>query len=65
MRRLPMYFSASYAPEAEPLLARLAAAARRLQASDLVDVREPPPLDRDLLRGLHADDYLDAFHAGT
>lgn len=59
-----MYFAAAYAPETEPRLARLAVAARALQASDLVDVREPLPLDRQLLRGLHADTYLDAFHGG-
>jgi acetoin utilization deacetylase AcuC-like enzyme len=46
------------------LLHRLAVAARGLVAADLVELREPPPLERALLRGLHADAYLDAFHHG-
>ncbi|HSX59802.1 MAG TPA: hypothetical protein VLF18_06355 [Tahibacter sp.] len=64
MTRLPMYFSPAYAPETEPRLARLAVAAEALQAGNLVDVREPAPLDRSLLQGLHADGYLEAFHEG-
>lgn len=64
MTRIPMYFAPSYAPASEPMLARLDVAAQALVAQDLVEVRAPAPLDRALLRGLHADAYLDAFHAG-
>lgn len=64
MKPLRMFYSPTYAPEGEPLYARLAVAARKLQASGLVEVQHPFSLDRNLLRGLHADSYLDAFHRG-
>lgn len=64
MRRLHTFYSPSYAPRGEPLFERLAVAATELCAAGLVDLHEPPALDREWLRGLHADVYLDAFHRG-
>ena len=64
MKRLRMFYSPLYAPDGEPLFARLAVAAHELEVADLVDVRPPPPFDRALLSGLHAAAYLDAFHRG-
>lgn len=62
--RLHMSYEPAYAAGGEALFARLAVAARALQAAGLVETRAPAPLDRDLLRGLHAADYLDAFDRG-
>jgi acetoin utilization deacetylase AcuC-like enzyme len=64
MKRLRMFYSPTYAPDGEPLFARLAVAASALDAAGLVEARPPPPLDHSLLPGLHADGYLDAFHRG-
>jgi len=65
MTTLRTFYSDSYAPDEEPKLARLGVAARHLEARRLVDLCAASPLDRTLLSGLHADNYLEAFHAGT
>jgi acetoin utilization deacetylase AcuC-like enzyme len=65
MKALRTYYSSEYAPENEPLFSRLAVAARELADAGLVELHTPPPLDRNLLKGLHADTYLDAFHRGV
>lgn len=64
MKRLRMFYSPLYAPDGEPLFARLAVAACELEVADLVEARPPPPFDRARLRGLHSEVYLDAFHRG-
>jgi acetoin utilization deacetylase AcuC-like enzyme len=64
VKRVPTYYSPAYAPASVPLLHRLAVSAQALRAADLVEMREPPPLDRAQLRGLHAEAYLEAFDGG-
>jgi acetoin utilization deacetylase AcuC-like enzyme len=64
VKRLRMFYSPAYAAGGEPLFARLAVAARGLEAAGLVETQAPAPLDPDALRGLHADAYLDAFDRG-
>ena len=59
-----MFYSPAYAVRGEPLFERLAVAAHGLEAAGLVETQEPAPLDLELLRGLHAEVYLDAFHRG-
>lgn len=65
MKRLRTYFHADYSPQEVPSLARLAVAARYLHERGLADLVAPPALDRSLLRGLHAESYLEAFECGT
>lgn len=65
MKRLRMFYSPTYAPEGEPSYARLAVAAAALESAGLVEARAPMAFERSLLQGLHAADYLDAFHRGV
>ncbi|MCD9028020.1 hypothetical protein LDO26_07340 [Luteimonas sp. BDR2-5] len=62
--RIPAYFSAAYAPDEVPLLARLGTTRDRLQRLGLVDLHEAAPLDPAALDGLHDAAYLQAFLAG-
>jgi acetoin utilization deacetylase AcuC-like enzyme len=65
MTRLRTYFHPDYAPDDIPSLARLGAAARHLREHGLADIAAPPAFDRSVLRGLHAERYLEAFERGT
>ena len=62
--RVPAWFSAAYAPAEVPLLARLETTRALLQRLDLVELREADTIDPQHLRGLHDEDYLQAFLEG-
>ncbi|MBX3725331.1 MAG: hypothetical protein KF823_05385 [Xanthomonadales bacterium] len=62
---IPGFFAQAYAPATVPSLARLAVAAARMRRLGLVAFQEPAPLPPELLRGLHADHYIDAFLTGS
>lgn len=65
MSELRVYYSAAYAPEDSPLLARLGHTAAQLRRHRLAELYAPQPVDPALLRGLHSDRYIDAFLQGA
>jgi acetoin utilization deacetylase AcuC-like enzyme len=64
MSRLRVYYRSEYAPTHPFVFARLRTLADSLAPCAHVEIRAPEPIDPALLRGLHADDYLDAFLHG-
>ncbi|MCQ4166637.1 hypothetical protein [Tahibacter harae] len=64
MRRLRIYYRSEYAPPQPFMLARLRALADSLAACPQVEMHAPQPIALSALRGLHSEDYLDAFLHG-
>lgn len=63
--RIPAFYSEAYAPDEEPLLARLRTTRDRLRRLDLIELSAPPDLDVSLLSGLHDSRYLRGFLDGV
>lgn len=64
MRRLRVYYRSEYAPSQPFMLARLRALADSLALHPQVEMQAPQPIALSNLRGLHNEDYLDAFLHG-
>lgn len=63
--RIPAYYSDTYAPAEEPLLARLATTKDRLQRLRLIDIKTAQPLENvSMLNGLHDAAYTQGFLQG-
>lgn len=61
---LRVFFASSYCPDSQPTLQRLGLAADLLVRRNLGHLSAPRMLERESLRGLHCERYLDAFFAG-
>jgi acetoin utilization deacetylase AcuC-like enzyme len=62
--RIPFWYSHQYAVPDVPVLARLATAAKAIDALGGIDWRCPGQLDSTALHGLHDAEYLQAFESG-
>lgn len=65
MNHLAAFYSPAYAAPAHFAFARLGVLAQALARCPGVQLHAPLPATREQLLGLHSDDYLDAFLAGS
>lgn len=64
MSRICAFYEPAYASNHSPLLERLGISANLLERLGLVNLVAPPSVSIELLSGLHAPEYLDAFLEG-